>query len=145
MILIGNIRCGHLGIRIDDFLLVHNIAQSSYTLLHNNLSLQIFDTFIMPENIYTCQICNLLWHFGCSWYSKCKLIWIGNMRCGHLWMRMHDFLLVHNIAQSSFTFLRNNLSLQIYDTFITSGWGMPTSRDSNRSTIWLWLLTYKFK
>ena len=49
---------------------------------------------------------------------------------------MDDFLLVHNIAQSSFTFLHNNLSLQIYDTFITSGQGMPTSRDSNRLTIW---------
>ena len=50
---------------------------------------------------------------------------------------MDDFLLVHNIAQSSYTLLHNNLSLQIYDTFITSGRGMPTSLDSNRSTIWV--------
>ena len=48
---------------------------------------------------------------------------------------MDDFLLVHNIAPSSYTFLHNNLSLQIYDTVIMSGWGMPTSRDSNRLTI----------
>ena len=48
---------------------------------------------------------------------------------------MDDFLLVHNIAPSSYTFLRNNLSLQIYETFITWDWGMPTSCNSNRSTI----------
>ena len=48
---------------------------------------------------------------------------------------MDDFLLVHNIAPSSYTFLRNNLSLQIYDTFIMWGWGMPTSHDIYRSTI----------
>ena len=53
---------------------------------------------------------------------------------------MHDFLLVHNIAQSNLTFLCNNLSLQIYDTFITSGRGMPTSRDRNRSTIWVMVI-----
>ena len=45
------------------------------------------------------------------------------MRCGQLGIRMDDFVLVHNIAPSSYTFLRNNLSLQIYDTFITSGQG----------------------
>ena len=65
---------------------------------------------------------------------------IGNMSCGHLRMRMDDFLLVHNIAQSSFTFFHNNLSLQIYDTFITSIWGMPTSCDSNMSTIWVMVI-----
>ena len=59
------------------------------------------------------------------------------MRCGNLGMMMDDFLLVHNIAQSSYTLLDNNLSLQIYDTFIISGRGMPTSLDSNRSTIWV--------
>ena len=53
---------------------------------------------------------------------------------------MDDFLLVHNIAQSSYTFLCNNLSLQIYDTFIISGWGMLTSRDTNRSTIWVMVI-----
>ena len=53
---------------------------------------------------------------------------------------MDDFPLVHNIAQSSYTFLRNNLSLQIYDTFITSGRGMPTSCDSNRLTIWVMVI-----
>ena len=48
---------------------------------------------------------------------------------------MDDFLLLHNIAPSSYAFLRNNLSLQIYDTFIMWGWGMLTSCDSYRSTI----------
>ena len=57
------------------------------------------------------------------------------MRCGQLGIRMDDFLLVHNIAPSSYTFLCNNLSLQIYDRFITWGRGMPTSCESNRLTI----------
>ena len=48
------------------------------------------------------------------------------------------FFLVHNTAQSSYTFLRNNLSLQIYDTFITSGRGILTSCDTNGSTIWVY-------
>ena len=52
---------------------------------------------------------------------------------------MDDFLLVHNIVPSSYTFLHNS-SLQIYDTFITSGRGMPTSRDSNRLTIWVMVI-----
>ena len=53
---------------------------------------------------------------------------------------MDDFLLVQNIAPSSYTFLLNNLSLQIYDTFIMSGWGMPTCRDSNMLTIWVMVI-----
>ena len=53
---------------------------------------------------------------------------------------MDDFLLVHNIAPSSYTFLCNNSSLQIYDTFIMSGWGMPTSLNSNRLTIWVMVI-----
>ena len=48
---------------------------------------------------------------------------------------MDDFLLVHNIVPSSYTFLRNNLSLQIYDTFIMWDQGMLASCNSNMSTI----------
>ena len=55
-------------------------------------------------------------------------------------MRIDDFLLIHNIAQSSYTFLRNNSSLQIYDKFIMLGRGIPTSRDTNGSTIWVMVI-----
>ena len=61
----------------------------------------------------------LCWHFRFSRCSKHKLILIRNMMCGHLGIMMLDFLLVYNIAPSSYTFLLNNLSLEIYDTFIT--------------------------
>ena len=37
-------RSVHLEIMIDDFLLIPNIAPSSSTFLHNNLSWQIYDT-----------------------------------------------------------------------------------------------------
>ena len=57
---------------------------------------------------------------------------------------MDDFLLVPNIAPSSFTFLHNNLSWQIYDTFITWGWDLPTCRDGNRLIIWVMVIYIQF-
>ena len=62
------------------------------------------------------------------------------MSCGQLGISMDDFLLLYNITLSSYTFLRNNLSLDIYDQFIMWGRGMPTSCDSNRSTIWVMVI-----
>ena len=56
---------------------------------------------------------------------------------------MNEFLPVPNIAPSSYILLCNNLSLQIYDTFIMLGRGMPTSAKfmiSNRSTIWVMVI-----
>ena len=61
---------------------------------------------------------------------------------------MDDFLLVYNIAPSSYTFLRNNLSLQIYDTFITQIYGAGVCRHpvtAIRQLYGLWLFTYKCK
>ena len=67
------------------------------------------------------------------------------MRCGNLGMMMDDFLLVHNIAQSSNTLLHNNLSLQIYDTFITSGRGMRHLSTAIGRLYGLWIFKYKSK
>ena len=86
-----------------------------------------------------------LWHIGLSKYSKRKLIWIGNMRCGHPGIRMDDFLLVYNIAPSSYTFLCNNLSLQIYNSFIMWAKVWRHLGTSIGPLYGLWLFTYKFK
>ena len=72
--------------------------------------------------------------------SPYKFGFFPKMRCHHLRITMDDFVLLHTIEPSSYRVLRNNLSLQIYDTFITWCRGMPTSSDSNRSTIWVMVI-----